>query len=114
MISGVSSSLSGLFAFTKKLSNAANNVANVNTDEYKKTTATIVEDKNSLPRVNIDRLDTPGSIVQETDGTMRELSNVELAEEFPQMMISQRGYEANIKALQIQNETIGSLLDIIG
>lgn len=114
MISGVSSSLSGLFAFTRKLSNAANNVANVNTDEYKKTTATIVEDKNRLPQVNIEKQDTPGAIVQETDGTVRELSNVELAEEFPQMMISQRGYEANIKALQIQNETIGSLLDIIG
>ncbi len=114
MISGISSSLSGLSAFTRKLSNAAGNVANVNTDEYKKTTATIVEDKNGLPRVNIDKPDTPGTIVQETDGTVRELSNVELAEEFPRMMISQRGYEANIKALRIQGETIGSLLDIIG
>lgn len=114
MISGVSSSLSGLSAFTGKLSNAAGNVANVNTDEYKKTTATIVEDKNCLPRVNIDKPNTPGTIVQETDGTVRELSKVELAGEFPQMMISRRGYEANIKALQARDETIGSLLDIIG
>lgn len=114
MISGVSSSLSGLSAFTRKLSNTAGNVANVNTDGYKKTTATIVEDKNGLPRVNIDKPDIPCTIVQETDGTVRELSNVELAGEFPRMMISRRGYEANIKALQLQNETLGSLLDIIG
>jgi len=64
--------------------------------------------------VSIEKRDTPGSIIQETDGTLRELSNVELAEEFPRMIISQRGYEANINALKVEGEMIGSLLDIIG
>lgn len=114
MISGISSSLSGLSAFTRTLSNAAGNIANVNTDGYKKTRATIVEDANGLPEVSVERRDTPGSLIQETDGTLRELSNVELAEEIPRMMISQRGYEANINALKVQDEMIGSLLDIVG
>lgn len=114
MISGISSSLSGLSAFSRKLSNVAGNVANANTDGYRKTTATIVEDRNGLPEVSSRTIDTPGSLIQETDGTLRELSNVELAEEFPQMMISRRGYEANIKALKTQNEMIGSILDILG
>jgi len=114
MISGISSTLSGLSAFTRTLSNAAGNIANVNTDGYNKTTATIVEDANGLPGVSVERRDTPGPMIQETDGTLSELSNVELAEEFPRMMISQRGYEANINALNIQNEMIGSLLDIMG
>jgi len=114
MISGISSSLSGLFAFGGKLSNAAGNVANVNTEKYKRTAATIVEDKKGLPRVSLEKLYTPGPIIEETDGTVRELSNVDLAGEFPQMMISQRGYEANIKALKTQSEMIGSLLDMIG
>lgn len=114
MISGISSTLCGLSAFTRTLSNAAGNIANVNTDGYKKTTATIVEDRNGLPGVSVERRDTPGPMIQETDSTLRELSNVELAEEFPRMMISQRGYEANIKALKVEDQIIGSLLDIMG
>ena len=114
MISGISSSLSSLFAFSRVLANTANNVANVNTDGYKGSTATIVEDRNGLPDVGIEKSDMPGSMIQDGSGSLRELSNVDLAAEFPRMMISQRGYEANIKALRIQNETIGSLLDITG
>ncbi len=114
MITGVSSSLAGLYAFSTKLSVTAGNVANVNTDEYKKSVATITDDKNGLPEVYTKRIESQGALVQEADGTQRELSNVDLAEEIPQMMISQRGYEANITALKVQDETIGSLLDIIG
>jgi len=114
MISGISSSLSGLFAFSRVLASTANNVANVNTDGYKGSTATIVEDPNGLPDVKVKESDTPGPMIQDMSGSLRELSNVDLAAEFPRMMISQRGYEANIKALRIRNETIGSLLDIIG
>jgi flagellar basal body rod protein FlgG len=114
MISGISSSLSGLAAFSRKLTVSANNVANVNTDEYKKTVATITEDKNGLPELNTEKIETPGPVIQETDSVLRELSNVELAQEFPRMMISQRGYEANIKALKVQDEMIGTLLDMIG
>jgi flagellar hook protein FlgE len=114
MISGISSSLSGVLAFTRTLSNTAGNIANVNTDKYKKTAAAIVEDRNGLPDVSVERLDTPGPIIQEWDGVLRELSNVELAEEFPRMVISQRGYEANINALKVEDEMIGSLLDIMG
>ena len=114
MVSGISSSLSGLFAFSRKMSVATGNIANVNTDEYKKTVATIVEDTKGLPGVRTEKPDTPGPVAQETDGTLRELSNVELAEEFPQMMISQRGYDANIGALKAQDEMVGSLLDILG
>lgn len=106
--------MSGLSAFSRKLSSVAGNVANVNTDEYKRTTATIVEDRNGLPEVSTRTIDTPGSLIQETDGSLRELSNVELAAEFPRMIISQRGYEANIRALETQNEMIGSILDILG
>src|SRR5512133_2690319 len=103
MISGVSASLSALYAFGNKLSNTGHNVANVNTNGYKKTVATITEDENRLPRVNLMQSHQPGAIVME-DGLLKETSNVDLAEEFPQMMIAQRGYEANIKALKTQSD----------
>jgi flagellar hook protein FlgE len=44
---------------------------------------------------------------------MRETSNVDLAEELPQMIVSQRGYEANIKALETQEEVLKSTIDIL-
>jgi flagellar hook-associated protein FlgK len=37
-----------------------------------------------------------------------------LEEEIPQMMVTQRTYEANLKVLQTQNEMLGSVLDIMG
>ena len=114
MISGVSSSLSGLAVFGNRLSVSAHNVANVNTDEYKRTDAAIVEDRQGLPRLYTRKVETPGPIIEEPDGTRRELSNVELEREVPHMAISQRGYEANIKALEVQNEMIGTLLEMIG
>lgn len=112
MTVGISASISGLLALGKKLSNTAHNVANSSTNGYKKTIATITEDGNRLPQVNLTQSDTPGAFIQE-EGLLKETSNVDLAEEFPQMMIAQRGYEANIKALKTQDEVLESVMDII-
>ena len=112
MIDGISAAISALYAFGSKLSNVAGNVANVNTDGYKKTVSTITEGKGGLPEVNLMQSDTPGALVLD-EGLFKETSNVDLAQEFPQMMISQRGYEANIKSLEIQMETEKSVLDIL-
>jgi len=112
MISGISASLSALFAFGTKLSGIAHNVANSDTNGFKKTTATIKEDSLGLPQVNLMKSDSPGAIVQ-VEGLLKETSNVDLAEEFPQMMIAQRGYEANIKALKVQDDVLKSTLDVL-
>ncbi len=111
MITGVSASLTALNAFGNKLSYVAHNVANVNTDGFKKTVATITENGQSLPEVTTTRPDTPGPIIDEY-GITREMSNVDLALEFPQMIVCQRGYEANIASLRTQMDTYKSLLDI--
>jgi flagellar basal body rod protein FlgG len=113
MISGISASLSGLNVFGKKLSNAANNIANSNTSGYKKTESIITEDGVGLPDLSLKRIDTPGPLLQESDGTMTEQSNVDLGEELTQTMVAQRGYEANLKALKAQDDTLGSALDIL-
>ena len=39
-------------------------------------------------------------------------SNVELGEELPNMMLSRRFFQANLKTVQIVDEMLGSLLDI--
>lgn len=112
MIPGISAPLSALFAFGEKLANNARNVANCNTDGFKKSDAAITEGKNGLPEVTLCRSDSSGTLVEEA-GAMRETSNVDLFEEFPQMMITQRGYAANIKVLEAQDGVFESTLDIL-
>ena len=111
-INGISASLAGLRAYGAQLANTAHNVANVNTDGYKKTVATVKEDDAGLPTVNLMKSNSPGPMIQ-VDGVTREMSNVNLAEEIPQMILAQRAYEANIKALKAQDETFKSTLDIL-
>jgi flagellar basal-body rod protein FlgC len=111
MITGISASITALGAFGNKLSHVAHNVANVNTDGYRKTVATITENEQNLPEVTTTRPDTPGPIIDEY-GVTREMSNVDLNQEFPQMIICQRGYEANIVSLRTQMDTYKSILDI--
>ena len=112
MIAGIWASLAGLFAFEKRLGYTANNIANSNSDGYKKVNPVITEDANGLPRVEPSVVDTPGFIIHEGDGSFRELSNVDLSGEIPQLIISQRGYEANLKALETESELLKSILDI--
>jgi len=113
MISGIGASLAGVAAFEKKLSATAENIANSNTKDYKKSESVITEDDAGLPELSLKRIDTPGPLVQESDGTISEQSNVDLAEELTQSIVAQRGYEANIKALQAQNRMLGTALDIL-
>jgi len=41
-----------------------------------------------------------------------EQSNVDLSEEFPELMVNQHAFSANIKTLQANDEMLKSLLDI--
>ena len=117
MIPSVNSAISALQAYKSKLRVTANNIANVNTDEFKKSRATLREGNSGGVEVNVHRVNTPGLPYKEFEGdqlTEKESSNVILEEEIPQMMVTQRTYEANLKVLQTQNEMLGSVLDIMG
>ena len=112
MISGLSASVSGLWVFVRKLENAARNIANSNTEGYKGKKATIVENEEGLPTLDITVDSTPGALFQEADGVMRETSNVELSSEMTDLLIAKRGYEANLKSIKTQDEMLESLFDI--
>jgi flagellar basal-body rod protein FlgC len=95
----------------------ANNIANVNTDEFKKSRATLEEGTNGEIQVNIYRVNTPGFLYRVFEGDQlaeKESSNVNMEEEIPDMMVTQRTYEANLKVLQNRNKMLGSVLDIMG
>ncbi len=116
MISPLNSAISALQAHVKKLGVTAHNIANVNTEGYKKYRATMEEDALGGVRVNIRRVETPGhpyEIWEDGQPTIKETSNVDLTQEIPNLMIAQRGYEANIKTIQTEEKMLGTLLDIV-
>ena len=117
MIPSVNSTISALQAYKTRMGVTADNIANVNTDEFKKSKVSLKEGTNGDVQVNINRVDTPGHRYQELEGDQlveREGSNVNLEEEVPEMMVTQRSYEANLKVLQTQDKLLGTLLDTIG
>lgn len=117
MISAVNSTVSALQAYKTQMQVTSNNVANVNTEGFKKSKATLKEGDNGDVQVAVNRVNTPGHRYQELEGDKmveKETSNVDLAEEFPQMMVTQHAYEANMKVLQAQDKMMGTTLDILG
>ena len=115
MISAMNSSLSALQAFSKKTESIADNVANVNSDGFKKTRVTLREDGQNNVTPLVSRIENPGPLVYEqtADGEILvEKSNVDISEELPEMILTRRFYQANIKMVQIQDDMLGSLLDI--
>ena len=109
-------SIAGINAFFKKMDVSANNVANINTDNYKRRVAHVSQDKNGLPetKITIDKtsgLEKPRK-PGEPEGPPREMSNVNYAEEAVSMIEAQIGVKANVKSLHIAGKTFASLVDI--
>lgn len=117
MISAISNAVSAINAFDKKMAVTSNNVANWQTEGFKKSRADLSEGEDGAVKVDISVVDTPGPVVtvEENNGVVeKELSNVDLAEEMPQTIIAQTGFEANLKILKTEDEMMGTLLDIMG
>ncbi|MBW1706042.1 MAG: flagellar biosynthesis protein FlgC [Deltaproteobacteria bacterium] len=105
MIDGIFAASSALNAFSKKVAVVSNNVANMNTDGYKKSRTILEEGQNGGVGVLIHE---EGANVRTEDN-----SNVDLAEETVNMILAQRAYEANIKSIEAQNELEGTIVDIL-
>jgi flagellar hook protein FlgE len=104
--------LTAINAFDKKLSITANNIANVNTDGFKKSRAVIEEKETSGVSVFSERVNTPGDIVT-IEGVDREASNVNLEEELVTLMVNQNNYAANLETVKATDELQGTLFDIM-
>ena len=117
MIYPAGNTLSAVNAFRKKMNVTANNVANVQTDGFKKSRVTLSESKSGGVSANVEKVATPGipkESIRDDKVIETESSNVELAEELPEMISTKVGYKANLKTLKTQDDILGSLLDIIG
>jgi flagellar basal-body rod protein FlgC len=101
--------VSAIPAQGRKLDAADDNIANVNTDEFKKS-RTIFQTKD-VPGVSvtIDRVDAPGTM--QPDGV--ESSNVDLDQEFVSLIITQHSQTANVTVFETDEEMGKSLVDIL-
>ena len=115
MISAIYSSLSALRAFGDKLGVTSNNIANVNTDGFKKSRANLEEVSPSGVKVSISRVETPGAPLppDRDTGDTRESSNVAPEEEVVDLITTKHAYTANLKMIEGEEETLGTLLDIL-
>lgn len=115
MIAAYQSALSGLQAFGTKLNSSANNIANSNTDGFKKTRVTNSEVEPNGVKANVDKVNISGpSIYRDTSegSELVELSNVDMAEELTDTMATENFYKANLKTIETVNEMEGALIDI--
>ena len=115
MISASATSLSALQAFGSKIQANANNIANANTDGYKKTRVNLASKAPQGVQIQIDRSGTAGpTVYQDGDSGPEsvELSNVDLGNEIPEMILNSTYYKANLKTIQVENEMLGSLLQV--
>ena len=111
----MNSSLSALRASLRKQDVTANNIANVNTHDFKKDKTIFEETPPAGVKVTLSRVETPAPPLpaDEILGEGHQMSNVTLEEEFVDLITTQHGFAANVKAIQAEDEMQGALLDII-
>jgi flagellar hook protein FlgE len=115
MVGAIHSALSGLTAFSTQIDVTAHNVANVMTNEFKKSRTEFVALETGGVLSVIQKNESAGPSILNNTGygpAQLELSNVDLGEEAINLIISQRGYEANLQTIKTADDMLGSLLDI--
>ena len=115
MLVSFNTALTALRAFDIKMDVNANNIANANTDKFKKSRVNMQEASQGGVQVTIEQINTPGISLgaNERTGEKPESSNVGLAEEIVDQMITQYAFEANVLVVKTANEMEKTLLNIM-
>jgi flagellar hook protein FlgE len=107
-------SLSALDVYSKSLDIIANNIANANTDGFRRQEATPVESRPAGVGLAVIRYTSPGAPIVGNDGQPgRESSNVSLTDEMVGLITNQQAYDANLKALKTAFEMSGRIVDLL-
>lgn len=108
--------LTALSAFDKKNDVIANNIANVNTDGFKKSRANMAETVPPGVKVSAEQVNTPGDTVtiEGVKNGERETSNVNTEEEIIALSVNKFNYESNLKTVETAAEMQGTLFDLFG
>ncbi len=113
MISPTSSALAALGAAGTKMANSAHNVANSNTDGYKKSRVVLQEDATGGVSANVGKVPATSQPVEMQPNTnLVEHSNVEYGEEIVDQMTASNLYKANLKTFEAVDEMLESALNL--
>lgn len=82
-------------AMSNWMNNSAQNVANVNTDNYNATQTTITNQNDTI-------------VAQSSKST----NGTDLTTEFTDQIAIDKSFKANVETIKTQNEMLGSLLDM--
>ena len=110
----INNNVSALNALGTKQAVTANNIANSESKEFKKSVAILEEDINGAVQVKTQKINTPGTMIQQPEGTLEEMSNVDIVQEVTDMIPTKHAYEANLQALKTTAEMEDNVLDLIG
>ncbi len=112
----LNAAVSSIWAHGRKLDVTANNVANVNTNGFKRDQASLQEGAAGDVRVHVRQDLTPAPrdpLAPDAPGMPQALSNVDLTDEIPSLIPTTIGYKVNLKVIRARDEMIGSLLDTL-
>jgi flagellar hook protein FlgE len=114
MSTAFGTALTALKAFDIKMDVNANNIANVDTNNFKKSRVDMKESANGGVEVSISKVNSPGLEIDPNAriGEPQQSSNVNVAEEFVNQIVTQYSYEANIMTVKTAEEMQKTLLDI--
>lgn len=115
MIPATQAALSGLQAYTLKTQATANNVANLDTNGFKRDVVTLSSQIPQGVTTTVSKDTSAGALLPEMNSAgeeeMVEQSNVDLAQEMVDLMTEKHGYSANIKTLQTADEMARTVID---
>jgi flagellar hook protein FlgE len=114
MPSAMGTALTALKAFDIKLDVNANNIANVNTNDFKKSRVDMQEAANGGVQVTISQINTPGMEINPNSqtGAPQQTSNVSLENEFADQLVTQYSFTANTLTVKTADEMQKELMDI--
>ena len=131
MMFSVNASLSAIMAYGRRMGVHANNVANMYSKDFSKSRVLMKEGTDQTVKAEIETVESreiPEEMIAEHDPAPTQdaaaadppdalagyaNNNVELAEEIVGTIITQNAYSANLKMVKVQDEMIGTALDIL-
>ncbi len=117
MISAVQNNASALQAFSNQIAVSANNVANALSDDFNSSRAHNIGARPRGVATVISKDLRPGPLVEDplkNDGSLKELSNTDIAREMVQQMTALHGFDANAKTIQASDDIMGTIIDLMG
>ena len=119
MSEAFNAALSALRALSRKMDVTANNIANSQTNNFKKSRVEMEDVYPAGVKVSISQVNTPGDMLPPDEALPPEertqnleTSNVNIAEDLVNLIVTEHDFSANIKTIQTKNEMEKQLIDI--